>query len=73
MCLDCETAAEAIESLRAQLAKVTAERDAAVECMKKYPYVHMKACLHYPECYKIAYDSMKIMGCVGCDRWEWRG
>ena len=67
-------AAEALTTLQAELEKVKAERDAAVECI---PH----------ECKTCVYHTVFFNGCTpdhdctnpdgGCsnnyDRWEWRG
>ena len=67
-------AAEALTTLQAELEKVKAERDAAVECI---PH----------ECKTCVYHTVFFNGCMpdhdctnpdgGCshnyDRWEWRG
>lgn len=71
---ECRGAALAIETLRADLARVTAERDAAVESI---PH----------DCKTCAYHVVFFNGCTldhdctnpdgGCsnnyDRWRWRG
>lgn len=70
----CMEAAEALTALQAELEKVKAERDAAVECI---PH----------ECKTCVYHTVFFNGCTpdhdctnpdgGCsnnyDRWEWRG
>ena len=71
---ECREAAEALATLQAELEKVKAERDAAVECI---PH----------ECKTCVYHTVFFNGCTpdhdctnpdgGCsnnyDRWEWRG
>ena len=71
---ECRDAATAIEALRAELARVTAERDGAVESI---PH----------DCKTCAYHVVFFNGCTldhdctnpdgGCsnnyDRWKWRG
>ena len=61
---------QTIEELREQLAKVTAERDAAVEDLSRRP--HRTTCKHGKYC-----DFINVItgapDCFRCDEWEWRG
>ena len=69
-------AATAIETLRADLARVTAERDAAVKDLKKWNIC--ATCGHYSPYGKKSNCKIKrayISGgnWAGCSKWEWRG
>lgn len=59
-------AADAIEIL-------LAERDALYKLAKRCPMQNAKECSHYDECFKDAYDNMRIMRCASCVSWQWRG
>lgn len=73
VCLDCKDAATAIEALRADLARVTAERDGAVEDLRKHRE-HKCDCCYYA-------DKQSRFPCADCqspistygDGWKWRG
>lgn len=71
-----DIAALAIETLRADLARVTAERDGAVKDLKKWNIC--ATCGHYSPCGKKSNCKIKsahISGgnWAGCSEWEWRG
>lgn len=70
----CQDAALAIETLRADLARVTAERDGAVESIPHdcktcaYHVVFFNGCTLDHDC------TNPDGGCSNnCDRWKWRG
>lgn len=72
----CQDAALAIETLRADLARVTAERDGAVKDLKKWNIC--ATCGHYSPYGKKSNCKIKsahISGgnWAGCSKWEWRG
>ena len=71
-----EDAAAAIKTLRADLARVTAERDGAVKDLKKWNIC--ATCGHYSPYGKKSNCKIKsahISGgnWAGCSKWEWRG
>lgn len=73
---DLQDAAIAIETLRADLARVTAERDGAIKDLKKWNIC--AACGHYSPYGKKSNCKIKsahISGgnWAGCSEWEWRG
>ena len=63
---ECRDAALAIETLRAELARVTAERDAATHDLELFA-----------TCDTCKFGEMEMAyDCLGCDhasRWKWRG
>ena len=65
-CSICDDAALAIETLRADLARVTAERDGAVSDLELFA-----------TCDTCKFGEMKMAyDCLGCDHasnWKWRG
>ena len=71
-----EDAITAIEALRAELARVTAERDGAIKDLKKWNIC--ATCGHYSPYGKKSNCKIKsahISGgnWAGCSEWEWRG
>jgi hypothetical protein len=80
-------AGEMIESLLAQLDAAIAGQEtlqkafaesqrrekAAVADLKNATTNRPKTCRHYAECYQKCYEAIKIMPCVTCDKWQWRG
>lgn len=66
MCID---AATAIETLRADLAHMTAKRDAAVKDIWVAKWV---SCKHGESCDFISAIT-GMPDCAGCGDWEWRG
>ena len=62
-------AATAIETLRADLARVTAERDAAIKDIWTAKWV---SCKHGEGCDFISART-GVPDCAGCGDWEWRG
>ena len=75
VCLDCKDAATAIETLRADLARVTAERDAAVDEL----HGKCSACSHYTPyhndgpCASCKFEVACFVPEKATDKWEWRG
>lgn len=63
----CQDAALAIETLRADLARVTAERDTAVR--------DLKLCAGFGDslCHFCKTDSEECSSCISGTRWQWRG
>lgn len=59
--------------LAGALSRVEAERDAVVTLINKSALKPTKECKHYAECYREAEDKMRMMPCIMCDHWEWRG
>ena len=65
----CAQATTAIESLRTDLARVTAERDAAVRDIWVAKWI---SCKHGADCDFIRART-GCPDCAGCGDWEWRG
>ena len=65
----CMDAATAIETLRADLARVTAERDGAIKDIWKAKWI---SCKHGEGCDFISART-GCPDCAGCGGWEWRG
>lgn len=61
-----DDAAEAIETL-------LAERDALYKLVERRFWLNPEECSHYEDCYKRAYDDMRMLNCPSCENWEWRG
>ena len=59
-----------VRELQEQLAKVTAERDAAVEALSLRP--HKSTCKHGDHCDFVSAIT-GVPNCSRCDEWEWCG
>lgn len=64
-----DDAATAIETLRAALARVTAERDAAIKDIWAAKWISCK----YGEGCDFISARTGCPDCAGCGDWEWRG
>lgn len=69
----CFNASSYIDELIEENKSLKAERDKAIECLKSHKIERPSTCKHYKKCYEKAYKDFKIMPCIGCDKWEWRG
>ena len=69
VCLDCKEAALAIETLRADLSRVTAERDAAIKDIWAAKWISCK----YGEGCDFISARTGMPDCAGCGDWKWRG
>lgn len=59
-----------VRHLREELARVTAEKDAAVEALSLRP--HKSTCKHGEHCDYISVIT-GMPACQSCDEWEWCG